>query len=124
MAQILLFHKDCSIRISGYIDLESGAATVLESRPLPDEAVDSLILPDSDFTLAFLDSSGVLQENGFVFNIPLGQEHWQPPYPAQYAMFTVIRTVPVGTETVEIRFQGDTAWEILLMNLAGLIVWL
>ena len=100
------------IRINGYIDLETGEAAVLESRPLPVGAVDSMDLPDSVLTLAFLDGSGnVLQEDGFAFNIPsLVQENQEQPYAGQYATFTVIRTVPMDSESVEIRFQGETAW--------------
>ncbi len=100
------------VRFKGYIDLETGQATVLESKPLPDGASNPEILPGSALTIAFLDGSGtLLEETGFPFGIPsLVQENMQEPYNAQYALFSVVRTVPVGSESVEIRFQGETAW--------------
>ncbi len=99
------------IKISGYINLENGEATVLHMKPMPDNTVESLILPGSALTLAFLEADDtVLEEAGFAFNIPVGQEEMEPPYPAEYAIFTVIRTLPAMAEAVEIRFQGESAW--------------
>jgi len=119
-----------TIRVNGYIDLETGQAGVLESKPLPEGAVESMALPGSALTIAFLDGTGaLLEETGFTFDIPsLVQENMEEPYNAQYALFTVVRKVPAGSESVEIRFRGETVWsrqissnppEVTLISPAG-----
>jgi hypothetical protein len=105
------------VKMSGFIDLISGEVTIVESKPLPHDTLDTLSLPESVLTIAFLDDSdGVLYEDGFGFTIPVAQEQWEAPYPIQYAFFTVVRPLPDTAASVEIRYFEEVGWSRMVSS--------
>ncbi len=100
------------LKLSGVVELEAPyPVKVMVSKPLPPDIPNTMAAPASALTLAFVGENGQdLMEDGFGFNIPMAQENWTPPYPAQFAIFTVVRPLPDGTDLVEIRLYGEPIW--------------
>ncbi len=99
------------VKVTGYLNLESGEVTVVGSKPLPPGVPDSLELPDSRLRIAFLDTENqVIEESGFGFNIPIASELGQEPFVVQYGTFSVVRALPDGTAEVAVYYLDEVGW--------------
>ncbi|MBI4604180.1 MAG: hypothetical protein HY721_19655 [Planctomycetes bacterium] len=107
-----------ALRVTGTFRFRDEALAVREARPgRPGESI-SPDLPDSPFTLAFLDGAGaVLAEQGFLFNVSLplhthGDDGSDGDPLDIAAYFPVTRRVPEGSARAEIRFRGTPVWSL------------
>jgi len=105
------------LRVSGVFVFPENVAIVREAVPVEGLPAESPVMPNSPFSLVFLDAAGaVLGQGGFPFNVSLpisghGHEHVEPLERA-YAVFSVARKIPGGTARAEIRYKGQSVWSV------------
>jgi hypothetical protein len=99
------------IKVSGYLNLETGETTVIEMKPMRQGSPDSVEPPLSLLRLVFLNARGqVIQDSGVAFIIPVGSEQATEPYIIQHGIFSVVRPLPDTAARVEIRLAKKVGW--------------
>ncbi len=107
-----------ALRVTGTFLFRDETIQIREARPARADESPSPELPNSPFTLAFLDGSGaVLAEQGFLFNVSLplhthGDDGSDGDPLDILAYFQVTREIPNGSARAEIRFRGTSAWSL------------
>lgn len=103
------------IRLTGQIDLVTGEALAIQTQPVASMLSETPLMEGSPLLIEFLDDQGqVLSQGNLIFNLPLEIHPHEGALPDQAppVLFSAIRAVPAGAQTVRLLWQEGVVYSL------------